>query len=78
MTIDEARKAGVKAFNEGRQVAPALNQAFLVRACASQVDTVDLLSAYSGGWTVAKLAAAATAVGMRGAPSIAALAKITG
>jgi hypothetical protein len=77
VNISEAKKAGVKAFNEGRQVAPALNQAFLFDACASSVDTAELLAAYTKGWTVAKLAAAATAVGMTGAPSIAALANIT-
>jgi hypothetical protein len=56
MDTNQARKAGVDAFKNGRPCAPALNQAFLVAACASDTDTSDLLSAYLNGWTVANLA----------------------
>ena len=56
MTTIQAEQAGVKAFNDGRQMAPALNQAFLVAACKSETSTTELLTAYIHGWTIAHLA----------------------
>lgn len=77
MTTDDAKKAGVTAFGDGRQCAPALNQKFLAAACSSDVETVALLDAYIEGWSVANLAAKATESGFHGAPSIATLRSIT-
>jgi hypothetical protein len=56
MTINQAEKAGVKAFNDGRQAAPALHQTFLNAACKSATPTRDLLKAYIHGWAIANLA----------------------
>lgn len=57
MNIDQAKYAGVHAFECGRPSAPALNQEFLVQACRQrETTTADLLKAYTTGWTVAKLA----------------------
>lgn len=73
MNAGQARKAGAEAFKNGRAMAPALNQAFLVAACESDVATTELLVAYVNGWTVAHLACNAIDAGM---PSIKTLAEI--
>lgn len=72
MNIKQAQQAGVEAFNEGRKMAPALNNAFISAACASETDTCALLDAYTHGWTIANLSSAA----IPGAPSTARLAEI--
>jgi hypothetical protein len=56
MTTAEAKKAGVEAYRAGMNQAPALNQAFITNACAADEDTVELVKAYSDGWTYANLA----------------------
>jgi hypothetical protein len=56
MTIIQAEKEGVQAYNDGRQMAPALNAKFIVEACKSDVSTAKLLKAYIHGWTIASLA----------------------
>jgi len=54
--INKAQRAGVKAFNNGKDRAPALNQAFLKEACSSKINTIALLDAYLHGWDIANLA----------------------
>lgn len=60
MTEAQAKKEGAKAQQAGKPNAPALNQAFLMAACASPIQTMLLLDAYLRGWTVAMLAAETT------------------
>lgn len=76
MNISEAKKAGVKAFNEGFRPAPILNQEFMSAACASPVATLDLLTAYSYGWTIANLAEGAVDMGHQDMPSVQSLREI--
>lgn len=73
MNLNQAKLAGLKAFEAGQGRAPALNQAFTKQAM-NQAETklVDLLGAYLHGWDIGNLAEAAPA----GAPSIAARAAI--
>lgn len=63
MTIDDAKRAGAKAFVAGLGRAPALNRKFTIGAFASARETgvglTDLLAAYGTGWTVAHLAESA-------------------
>ena len=73
MTTNQAEQAGVNAFNEGRISAPAVNQKFLVAACGSETDTMELFDAYIYGWTIAMLADGAPIPTM---PSVAELARI--
>ncbi len=58
MTIETARQAGQDAFENGRDRAPALNQAFL-KACFAETNEGDtiapLLDAYLAGWDRANL-----------------------
>lgn len=55
MNIQQAKLAGLKAFESGKNRAPALNQQFLKDACGHGI-TADLMSAYIKGWDVANLA----------------------
>jgi hypothetical protein len=73
MTIREAKKAGVKAFREGRPCGAFFNEKFLKAAIASTMETVRLLGAYNEGWTVAHLASVALDDNF---PSVKALAQI--
>lgn len=54
--IKEAKKMGVQAFNSGKKVAPALNPSFLVWASSTGSRLVDLMDAYTTGWSIAHLA----------------------
>ena len=72
MQIIEAKRAGIKAYQEGRKSAPALNNAFIRAACESETDTANLLAAYSSGWHIANLAHNA----LPGAPSLTEYTKI--
>jgi hypothetical protein len=73
MTTNQAEQAGVKAFNNGRKMAPAVNGPFIVAACGSETDTMDLFDAYIHGWTIAMLADGAPIPTM---PSVSELARI--
>jgi hypothetical protein len=73
MTTNQAERAGVQAFNNGRKMAPAVNGPFLVAACGSETDTMDLFDAYIHGWTIAMLADGAPIPTM---PSVSELARI--
>lgn len=55
MNTTAAQKAGVQAFKDGKGVAPALNTAFL-KAAAATGKLMDMMNAYTHGWTVAMLA----------------------
>ena len=73
MQLNDAKLAGKNAFESGRSSAPALNQKFIVEACAQkETPLIDLLAAYICGWTIANLAENA----LDGAPSLAAYEKI--
>ena len=56
MTKEIAERTGVLAFQGGKPMPPALNNAFIEAACHSPIKTVALLDAYIHGWTVASLA----------------------
>ena len=56
MTKNEAKRAGIKGYEDGRLMAPAMNMEFVKAACASKSGTAMLLDAYSYGWTIAHLA----------------------
>lgn len=72
MQIIEVKRAGIKAYQDGRKSAPALNKAFIKAACESETDAANLLAAYSSGWHIANLARNA----LPGAPSLTEYAKI--
>jgi len=66
MNEQQAKFEGLKSFELGKGRAPALNNAFIVAACASKTDTALLLKAYLFGWDIANLANNA----LPGSPSI--------
>ena len=72
MNIKQAQQSGVNAYHEGRDAAPALNQAFLKAACESRTNTADLFDAYNHGWTIAML----TDEALPTAPSVAEMVRI--
>ena len=72
MTTTEAKKEGIKAFNDGKSCAPALNNRFLVIASKTG-NLVNLMKAYIDGWTIANLADGAIDNNM---PSVRKLAEI--
>lgn len=71
MTVIEAQKQGVQAYQSGMGKAPALNAAFTKSACASG-QFVKMADAYIYGWTIAMLADGAP----EGTPSVGVLAQI--
>ena len=60
MTVAKANQEGVKAFNKGKESAPALNNRFIKEACDSDTDLNELLEAYTHGWHIANLASNCT------------------
>lgn len=72
MNKANATKAGVQAYRDGRGIAPALNQRFLVAASASG-ELVTMMDAYMHGWTIAMLA---DGISDQNMPSVVELAKI--
>jgi hypothetical protein len=62
--VQQAKIAGIQAFESGKGRAPALNSEFIKAAAGP--DLVELLGAYLHGWDVANLAANA----IPGAPSV--------
>jgi hypothetical protein len=71
MNTNQAKQQGAAAFKAGKGRAPALNQSFLVAADAVG-NLLELMKAYTHGWTIASLASCA-AVDM---PSVRELAEI--
>lgn len=60
MNTTQAKQQGASAFKAGKGRAPALNQAFLVAANAAG-SLLELMKAYTHGWTIASLANSAAA-----------------
>ena len=60
MNTTQAKQQGVAAFKAGKARAPALNQSFLVAANAAG-SLLELMKAYTHGWTIASLANGAAA-----------------
>ena len=63
MTVETAIERGRKAFHAGTKCAPALDYGFTVEACAAKdsvTDLINLLDAWTRGWTTANLAAPVT------------------
>ena len=64
MTIKEASKLGVLAFQNGKGGAPYQNQVFLhdmykfvnSKENINKLDSIDLMKAYSNGWHIANIA----------------------
>lgn len=54
--IKSAKKMGVEAHSAGKKIAPALNAAFLDWASSTGARLIDLMDAYTTGWSVAMLA----------------------
>lgn len=71
MNTMQAKAQGAAAFKEGKGRAPALNQEFLVAADAAG-NLLELMKAYTHGWTIASLANGAAA----DVPSVRELAEI--
>lgn len=71
MTVTEAQKQGVQAYQNGLGKAPALNQAF-VKAALDSGKFVKMAEAYIWGWTIAMLADGSP----EGTPSVQELANI--
>jgi hypothetical protein len=57
MTLEEARERGRLAFEAGINCAPVLDPGFSTKACRADESTVELLTAWHRGWTLANLAA---------------------
>lgn len=55
MNTTQAKQQGAAAFKAGKGRAPALNQVFLAAADAAG-DLLELMKAYTHGWTIASLA----------------------
>lgn len=60
MNSTQAKQQGAAAFKNGKGRAPALNQSFLVAANATG-NLLELMKAYTHGWTIASLAKGAAA-----------------
>lgn len=60
MNTTQAKAKGADAFKAGKSRAPALNQSFLVAANATG-NLLELMKAYTHGWTIASLANDASA-----------------
>jgi len=51
-----AKRMGVEAYGAGKEVAPALNAAFLAWASGTGARMASLMDAYTTGWSVTMLA----------------------
>jgi hypothetical protein len=60
MNTTQAKQQGAVAFKAGKGRAPALNQTFLTAANAAG-NLLELMKAYTHGWTIASLANGAAA-----------------
>ena len=60
MNTTQAKQQGAAAFKAGKGRAPALNQDFLADANATG-NLLELMKAYTHGWTIASLANSAAA-----------------
>lgn len=72
LTIAQVKKIGVQAYRDGKGRAPAANPAFPMSEACKSGQLIEMLDAYTAGWTYAQLAENA----IPGSPSIAALAEI--
>lgn len=51
LTLVDATERGKRAFLAGKKAVPVYDTGFTTEACASDVPTVELLDAWTIGWT---------------------------